>query len=81
MTNLSEYFNYVQPMKEWAKMTFEEWLEYGIKLGYCTPQVCQTHDSVPMTDYEEMQWEEGHDPCIHVVRLGAPDDWDNGEQG
>jgi len=60
-------------------MTFDEWLSYGIEQGYCSKEVCETHDGVPMTDYEADQFDEGYDPCLHVVRLGSPSDWLNAE--
>ena len=28
-----------------------------------------------MTKAEEDAWDEGLDPCVHVVRLGEPSDW------
>jgi hypothetical protein len=56
--------------------TFDEWLDEGIRLGYCSEQFCETHSAAPMTDKEEQAWTEGTDVCIHLVRLGSPDDWD-----
>ena len=56
-------------------MTFEEWLQYGIKQGYCTEQYCSTHDVGPMSEEEQQEWETGGDPCQHVVRLGTEEDW------
>lgn len=53
---------------------FHEWLTYGIQQGWATPTVCSTHDGIPMTDQEETQWDNGEDPCIHIIRLIAPDD-------
>jgi len=57
-------------------MTFEEWLDHGIKNGYCTEQFCNTHDGGPLTEKEMRIWDEGGDPCSHHVRLGTPKDWD-----
>ena len=59
-------------------MTFDEWLRFGIKSGYCTEQFCNTHAGYPMHDSEEQAWEEGSDPCAHMVRLGSLEDWDVG---
>jgi hypothetical protein len=56
-------------------MTFEEWLEFGIKNGYCSDQFCDTHDGPPMHESEEKAWEDGGDPCMHMVRLGTIEDW------
>lgn len=58
-------------------MTFDEWLQQGVNSGFCTQQFCQTHDMTPMTDYEEGELEDGGDPCVHVVRLGSPNEWAN----
>lgn len=60
-----------------SKLTFDEWLEYGLTNGYCTEEFCSTHDWSPMTSYEMAQFEEGYDACVHVVRLGSPVDWLN----
>ena len=57
-------------------MEFDEWLRFGIEHGYCTEQFCNTHAGYPMHDSEEQAWEEGSDPCAHMVRLGSPEDWD-----
>lgn len=56
-------------------MNFDEWIKYGIENGFCTQQFCMTHDSSPQHETEERAWEEGSDPCCHVVRLGTPEDW------
>ena len=56
-------------------MTFEEWLEFGIKNGYCSEQFCDTHDGPPMHESEEKAWEDGGDTCMHMVRLGTIEDW------
>jgi hypothetical protein len=62
-------------IKEESFMTFEEWLQYGIDNKYCSDQFCSTHDIAPMHNTEEIEWEDGGDPCMHVVRLGCVDDW------
>lgn len=56
-------------------MDFDEWLKYGVDNGYCTEQFCNTHDGMPMSESEEQAWEDGNDPCMHVVRLGTEEDW------
>ena len=32
-------------------------------------------DMTPMVESEEKAWEDGFDPCMHVVRLGSEEDW------
>lgn len=49
-------------------MDQSEWIAYGIKQGWCTPPVCSTHDGIPTTRDEDLEFEES-DPCIHVFRL------------
>ena len=50
-------------------MNYEQWIEYGIKQGWTSGIVCQTHDLTPMTDEEVDAWEDGYDPCIPILRL------------
>ena len=52
---------------------FEEWLNYGIQQGFCSPQVCATHAGIPSVDDEDMI--EDPDFCVHVVRLGTETEW------
>jgi hypothetical protein len=55
------------------KLTAEEWIEYGLKNGWCGPPVCYTHDALPTSADEDEEFEDG-DPCITVIRM-----YDNGE--
>ena len=49
---------------------FLVWLQSGIDNGWVTEPFCMTHDGDPyMTEEEEKEWEEGGDPCSHVVKL------------
>jgi len=50
-------------------LTFEEWMTYGIEKGWCGPPVCYTHDGLPMSEQEYAEFDEGQDPCAHVVRM------------
>jgi hypothetical protein len=50
-------------------MTFNEWLNLGIKNYWCGPAICETHDGLPMTLEEEDDFFKGGDPCIHILRL------------
>jgi len=52
------------------EMTQWEWLQYGIKKGFCSDIVCNTHDGLPVvSDEEEAEWEAGGDPCVPAVRI------------
>ena len=48
---------------------FDDWLAHGIKMGWCGPALCYTHDGVGMTNEENQEFEDGGDPCLHVLRL------------
>lgn len=51
-------------------MEIREWLEVGIINKWITEPFCYTHDGDPhMTQEEEQEWEEGGDPCCHVLKL------------
>jgi len=50
-------------------ITFDEWISYGIGKGWCGPPVCYTHDGLPMSEQEYAEFDEGQDPCTHVVRM------------
>ncbi len=50
-------------------MTFDEWIQIGVDNKWCGAPVCSSHDGIPMSEAEEQMWEEGSDPCHHVVRL------------
>jgi hypothetical protein len=49
-------------------MTFDEWLQTGLKNNWCGPSVCATHDGIPMTEGEE-DFMDNEDACIHIIRL------------
>lgn len=50
-------------------MRQDEWIELGVKMGWCSPPICEPHDGLPMSEDEAQQYEEGHDPCLHLIRL------------
>ena len=54
------------------KMDFWEWVDFGVKAGWCSEIVCDTHEGVPMTVEETEEWQQGNDNCLFIIRL-----WDN----
>jgi hypothetical protein len=49
---------------------FGEWLQKGIDNEWITEPFCSTHDGDPyMTEEEEQEWEDGGDPCCHVIKI------------
>ena len=57
-------------------MTFDEWMQYGIDMKWALPVTCANHDGVPMDEEEEDAIDEGHDPCINVIRVCQPSEYD-----
>lgn len=51
------------------QMTFDEWVEEGYVRGWIGPPVCETHDGLPLSEEELQSFDEGQDPCIHILRL------------
>lgn len=50
-------------------ISFDVWMEIGIRKGWAGAPVCYTHDGLPTTEAEDEAWVEGDDPCLHIVRL------------
>ena len=50
------------------QLEFTQWLEIGVRNGFVSPPVCYTHDGVPTTLTEDTEFEEGSDPCLHIMR-------------
>ena len=49
---------------------FGEWLRAGIENGWITEPFCNTHDVDPgMGEDEQKEWDDGFDPCQHVLRI------------
>ena len=51
------------------QMDFDTWARIGYESGWCSPPMCYTHDGLPLTAGEEEELNEGHDPCIYIIRL------------
>lgn len=51
-------------------MNFDTWLQLGVDEGWVSEPFCFTHDGDRyMTEEEENEWQEGGDPCCHVVKF------------
>jgi hypothetical protein len=69
MTNFDDILKDIRD-EESGINEFEIWLNNGIERGWITVPFCNTHDGDPyMTEEEEQEWEEGGDPCQHVIKL------------
>lgn len=51
-------------------MTFDEWLKIGQEAGYCSREICFSHD-IAMSEEEIQMFEDGDDPCVWAVRVHA----------
>lgn len=57
-------------MRDIGTDKFGNWLRQGIEEGWVSEPFCHTHNGDPyMTKEEEQEWEEGGDPCMHVLKL------------
>jgi len=54
-------------------MDKHEWISMGIRNGWVTAPLCSTHDGLGMTQAEVDEFDEGHDPCVFVLRLTDED--------
>lgn len=52
---------------------FWTWLQIGMSAGWVSEPLCATHDIIPSTEEGLEMWNNGFDPCEHVVRCW-PDD-------
>lgn len=50
-------------------MNFEDWLTIGVQNNWIGPPICYTHDGLPTSADEDKQFDEGDDPCLHILRL------------
>jgi hypothetical protein len=48
---------------------FDDWLRLGMDNGFVGPPICETHDGTPTSEAEDDEFDDGDDPCIHVLRL------------
>ena len=55
--------------KEKQTMNINEWLQTGINNKWIGPPTCATHDGIPSSNQETQQWDNGQDPCQHILRL------------
>lgn len=50
-------------------MSYEDWLKVGLLQGWVGPSMCVPHDGVPTSAEEDEAYDEGDDPCYHILRL------------
>jgi hypothetical protein len=50
-------------------LDFETWLRQGYSNGWIGAPVCYTHDGLPTSSEEDAEFDDGGDPCLHVLRL------------
>lgn len=52
--------------------TFDDWLEAGRARGWASRPVCSTHEGLPTTEAEDLELDDGGDPCMPALRLWGP---------
>lgn len=57
-------------------LTREQWIQYGVRQGYCSAPFCETHEGGPIADSEGDAFERGGDPCLVYLRLGTQAEWE-----
>lgn len=50
-------------------LEFEIWLRNGYDRGWVSDVFCDTHEGPPLSESEEIEWEEGGDPCSFHVKI------------
>lgn len=50
-------------------INFEDWLIIGVQNNWIGPPICYTHDGLPTSADEDRQYDDGDDPCLHILRL------------
>lgn len=48
---------------------FADWMRLGIDRGWCGAPVCLTHDGIPTTAAEDLEFDSGDDICITMCRV------------
>lgn len=51
---------------------FDLWMKFGHSQGWAQYPTCASHDGIPYSPEEELQWAAGDDPCVHVIRISEP---------
>jgi hypothetical protein len=51
-----------------VNMTYDQWLEIGLRAGWVSPPVCASHDGLPTSITEDAEYIDGSDPCMFVMR-------------
>lgn len=58
-------------MKLQPWMTKDEWIDFGMRAGYCGEPTCFNHDGVELSAEEELADEADLlDRCMFVIRIG-----------
>ena len=52
-----------------TELDFNQWLAIGLHNNWIGPPICYTHDGLPTSQLEDQQYDDGQDPCLHILRL------------
>lgn len=60
-------------MEEVQEISFSEWLMIGFNAGWITDVVCNTHEGLPLKEYEMEAFNNGESLCVPIIRVWATD--------
>jgi hypothetical protein len=52
-----------------SKPGFQQWLDQGVKLGYCEEIHCMSHEFPVLNEEETQDFEKGCDTCVPLIRV------------
>lgn len=56
-------------------ISFDQWLEIGLRSGWVSPPLCDTHDGPAMSLIEEVRNQiDGSEPCVFSMRVYHSDE-------
>ena len=66
-------------MEEVQEIDFSEWFMIGFNAGWITDIVCNTHEGLPLKEYEMEAFNNGESLCVPIIRVWASDGQDEEE--
>jgi hypothetical protein len=55
-------------------ISFDQWIEIGLRSGWVSPPICESHDGPALTISEEAEFFDGSDPCVFFMRVYHSDE-------
>lgn len=58
-------------MEDFQEIDFSEWFMIGFNAGWITDIVCNTHEGLPLKEYEMEAFNNGESLCVPIMRVWA----------